>query len=158
LKILIFFVNNSDISSFEGNKPSTKDTGDVIIKYQHQNLSRISELDKKYDPLCYVLLHPNGELGWSPELKEEIPNANVMNYYAFWLAFRTEYYSILHWSGQLFQKYCVDQYVKIETERLLYIRLNQSGFCVDQIYGVVDAYQDGAEMGNETGIISHQQY
>jgi hypothetical protein len=29
---------------------------------------------------------------------------------------------------------------------------------VDQIYGVVDAYQDGAEMGNETGIISHQQY
>jgi hypothetical protein len=50
----------------------------------------------------------------------------------------------------------VDQYVKIETERLLYIRLNQSDFCVDQFYGVVDAYQNGAEMGNETVIISPQ--
>jgi hypothetical protein len=79
-------------------------------------------LDRKYDPLHYVLLHPNGELGWSPEIKEEMPNANVMNYYAFWLAFCNEDYSILHWSGQLFQQYGVDQYVKIETERLLYFR------------------------------------
>jgi hypothetical protein len=113
-------------------------------------------LDRKYDPLHYVLLHPNGELGWSPELKEEMPNATAMNYYAYRLAFRNEDYSLLHWSGRLFQQYCVDQYVKIETERLLYIRLNQSDFRVDQFYGVVDAYQNGAEMGNETGIISPQ--
>jgi hypothetical protein len=56
-------------------------------------------LDRKYDPLHYVLLHPNGELGWSPELKEEMPNATAMNYYAYWSAFRNEDYSLSHWSG-----------------------------------------------------------
>ncbi|KAI7962283.1 hypothetical protein MJO28_000377, partial [Puccinia striiformis f. sp. tritici] len=135
----------------EGNDPSTTETRDVIIKYRDGNLSRISELDQKYDPLHYVLLHPNGELGWSPALKEEMELATPMNYYAYRLAFRHEDYSLLHWAGRLFQQYCVDQYVKIETERLLYIILNQKDFCVEQFYGVVDAYQNGVQMGHETG-------
>ncbi|KAI7944195.1 hypothetical protein MJO28_011723, partial [Puccinia striiformis f. sp. tritici] len=135
----------------EGNDPSTTETRDVIIKYRDGNLSRIFELDRKYDPLHYVLLHPNGELGWSPALKEEMELATPMNYYAYRLAFRHEDYSLLHWAGRLFQQYCVDQYVKIETERLLYIILNQKDFCVEQFYGVVDAYQNGVQMGHETG-------
>lgn len=136
----------------EGNDPSITKTRDVIIKYRNGNLSRISELDRKYDPLHYVLLHPNGELGWSPALKEEMELATAMNYYAYRLAFRHADYSLLHWAGRLFQQYCVDQYVKIETERLLYIILNQKDFRVEQFYGVVDAYQNGVQMGHETGI------
>jgi hypothetical protein len=101
-------------------------------------------------------LNKNEVLGWSPELKKERPNSTAMNYYAYWLNFPNEDYFLLNWSGQLFQQYCVDHYVKIETERFLYISLNQSDFCVDQFYGVVETYQNGPEMGNETGIISPQ--
>ncbi|KAI7936953.1 hypothetical protein MJO28_015852 [Puccinia striiformis f. sp. tritici] len=133
-----------------GNDPSTIETRDVFIKYHEGNLSRISELDRKYDLLHYALSHPNGELGWSPALKEDMELATAMNYYAYRLAFCHEDSSLLHWAGHPFQQYCVDQYVKIETERLLYIILNRKDFGVKQFYGVVDAYQDGVQMGHET--------
>ncbi|KAI7939162.1 hypothetical protein MJO28_014741 [Puccinia striiformis f. sp. tritici] len=107
----------------EGNDPSTTETRDVIIKYYDGSLSRISELDQKYDPLHYVLLHPNGELGWSPALKEEMELAIPINYYAYRLAFCHEDCSLLHWAGH---------------------------FCVEQFYGVVDAYQNVVQMGHET--------
>ena len=146
-------VDITDPSSLKGNDPSTTKTRDVIIKYRGGHLSRISELDSKYDPLHYVLLHPRGELGWSPSLKEDMPLATAMNYYSYCLAFCYPDYSLHHWSGRLFQEYCCDQYVKIESERLSFILYNQENFCVEQYYGVVDAYQNGAQLGNDTGAI-----
>ena len=136
----------------EGNDPSQSRTRDVIIKHRGGHLEQISELDSKYDPLHYVILHPRGELGWSPALKVQNPLATAMNYYAYRLAYRNPDHSLLHWAGRLFQQYCTDQYVKIEGERLLFVRLNQADFRVEQFYGVVDAYQHGVELGNDTGI------
>ena len=136
----------------EGNDPSQSRTRDVIIKHRGGHLERISELDSKYDPLHYVILHPRGELGWSPALKVQNPLATAMNYYAYRLAYRNPDHSLIHWAGRLFQQYCTDQYVKIEGERLLFVRLNQADFRVEQFYGVVDAYQHGVELGNDTGI------
>ena len=136
---------------FKGNDPSTHSTREVIIKYRGGSLSRISELDSKYDPLHYVLLHPTGDLGWCPELKQRFPQATAMNYYAYRLAYRNPNHSLIHWAGRLFQQYCTDQYVKIESDRLLYILLNQPNFRVEQYYGVVDAYEHGVQFGNDTG-------
>jgi hypothetical protein len=150
------FENNRSSFAVAGNDPSTTTTRDVIIKHRGGSLSRISELNSKYDPLHYVLLHPRGELGWSPEIKEVMPQATAMNYYAYKLAFWYPDYSLHHWSGRLFQQYCVDQYVKIETERLSYILYNQDNFRVEQYYGVVDAYENGVKLGNDTGTIPFQ--
>jgi hypothetical protein len=150
------FENNGSSFAVAGNDPSTTTTRDVIIKHCGGSLSRISELNRKYDPLHYVLLHPRGELGWSPEIKEVMPQATAMNYYAYKLAFWYPDYSLHHWSGRLFQQYCVDQYVTIETERLSYILYNQDNFRVEQYYGVVDAYENGVQLGNDTGTIPFQ--
>ena len=80
-----------------------------------------------------------------------MPQATAMNYYAYCLAFWNPDFSLHHWSCRLFQQYCVDQYVKIETERLCYILYNQESFRVEQYYGVVDAYENGVQLGNDTG-------
>lgn len=111
-------------------------------------------MNEMYDPLHYVLLHPKGEPGWYPELKQEegMHKATPMNFYAHRLAFRDQDSSLLHWGGRLFQQYCVDQYVKIETNRLNYIAFNQADFRVEQFYGVVDAVQNGFLRGNDAGM------
>ena len=80
-----------------------------------------------------------------------MPQAAAMNYYAYHLAFWNPDFSLHHWSCRLFQQYCVDQYVKIETERLCYILYNQESFCMEQYYGVVDAYENGVQLGNDKG-------
>lgn len=48
-----------------------------------------------------------------------------MNYYAYRLMMRQNADNYLLRFRRLFQQYCVDMYVKIETERLTFIRLNQ---------------------------------
>ena len=74
-----------------------------------------------------------------------------MNYYAYRLAYRNPNHSLIHWAGRLFQQYCTDQYVKIESDRVLYILLNQPNFRLEKYYGVVDVYEHGVQFGNDTG-------
>jgi hypothetical protein len=105
------FENYGSSFAVAGNDPSTTTTRDVIIKDCGGSLSRISELKSKYNPLHYVLLHPRGELGWSPEIKEVMPQETAMNlYYAYKLAFWYPDYSLQHWSGCLFQQYFCQDY------------------------------------------------
>lgn len=49
-----------------------------------------------------------------------------MNYYAYRLMIRQNADNYLLRFRRLFQQYCVDMYVKIETKRLTFIRLNQA--------------------------------
>ncbi|XP_043865136.1 uncharacterized protein LOC122757337 [Drosophila mojavensis] len=49
-----------------------------------------------------------------------------MNYYAYRLMIRENSDNYLLRFRRLFQQYCVEMYVKIETERLTFIRLNQA--------------------------------
>ena len=112
-------------------------------------------MNAMYDPLHYVLLHPNGESGWYPELKQEqgMEKATAMNYYSYRLAFCDPNSSLIHWGGRLLHQYCVDQYVKIETDRLNYIAFHQADFRIEQFYGVVDAVENGFLRGNDAGML-----
>lgn len=57
-----------------------------------------------------------------------------MNYYAYRLMIRQNADNYLLRFRRLFQQYCVDMYVKIETERLNFIRLNQANCVLRSIY------------------------
>jgi hypothetical protein len=80
-----------------------------------------------YDPLHYVLLNIYGEFGWNIRMYRALPagtdkTVSAREFYAFYLMIRPQE-TTLHYAGALFQQWCVDQYAKIELNRLNYIRL-----------------------------------
>ncbi len=52
---------------------------------------------------------------------------------------------VLHYGGKLFQQWCVDQYAKVEFNRLNYFRMNQKKIRVDLYIGLQDAVDNGEE-------------
>ncbi|XP_043863264.1 uncharacterized protein LOC122756800 [Drosophila mojavensis] len=62
-----------------------------------------------------------------------------MNYYAYRLMIRENSDNYLLRFRRLFQQYCVDMYVKIETERLTFIRLNQAKLRSEEYIHLRDA-------------------
>ena len=95
-------------------------------------LDPISVSHLAYDPLSYVLLFPNRRNGWYPELRFSSADdgrrtkITPMMYYG-WNSFERagEFSTILH-AARLLQQYLVDQFCKVEAERLSYLRHNQT--------------------------------
>jgi hypothetical protein len=61
----------------------------------------------------------------------------LREYYAYRFAIRQNM-SIIHMAGDLFQQFVVDAYVKIESNNLNYIRLNQTRLRICQYQGLMD--------------------
>ena len=62
-----------------------------------------------------------------------------MKYYAYRFMTRQNDFNMLQRSRRLFQIYAVDMYAKVETERLLFIRREQSKLRADQYCNLQDA-------------------
>ena len=76
-----------------------------------------------------------------------------MNYYAYRLMIRQNAANYLLRFWRLFQQYCVDMYVKIETERLNFIRFNQAKLRSEEYIRLRDAIStegDAANVGRLT--------
>ncbi|UYV81455.1 hypothetical protein LAZ67_20001239 [Cordylochernes scorpioides] len=99
---------------------------------------RISILDPNLEPMVYPILFPYEDQSWTPNLKlsynpscvrnvQRAPAANPrtrithMQYYEYRLSIRDEFNPLLS-AGKLTQQYFVDAYVKLESNRLQYIR------------------------------------
>ena len=101
---------------------------DILLRMRDGGLQRISEIHPSYDPLHYVLLFPNGDDGWHVDVplissgKRE--RVTAMQFYSYRLQIRDGYW--LQSAGRLYQQYIVDQYVKIEQNRLNYLKNNQT--------------------------------
>ena len=105
-------------------------------------LSRITETNRAYDPLQYPLLFPKGEDGYSfqPILGHKV---TCMQFYAFRLMVRDDFNHLLR-CGPLFHQFVVDMYAKIESERLLYFKLNQKKLRVENYEHLRDAIANDA--------------
>ena len=86
---------------------------------------------RSYDPLTYPLLFPFGTDGFHLNIEHAKKTGNKVNkvslreFTAFRMMLRQDSFNVLHRSGRLFQQYLVDQWTKIETNRLVYIKNNQ---------------------------------
>ena len=60
-----------------------------------------------------------------------------LQYYSYKLQCR-DYFDILHNAGKLFQQYCVDSYIKVESNNLKWYRLNQKNIRADSYKGLID--------------------
>jgi hypothetical protein len=73
-----------------------------------------------------VLLFPNGEPGWHINYTDlDGQKVTAEKYYRYRLMERAGQFNILHRSRRLLHEWIVDQYVKVEQDRLNFIRRNQ---------------------------------
>lgn len=72
-------------------------------------------------------------------------------YYVYKLQIRLNDTSYLLRFGRLFQQFIIDNYIKLETMRLEYIRYQQKNMRQEQYQGVVDSVASGIELGGRVG-------
>lgn len=84
------------------------------------------ETHPSYDPLQYPLIFPHGDDGYSIHLKHEngTTSLSAMQFYRYRFMIRDNNHILF--LRDLLNLYAVDMFAKIESERLLYLKLNQS--------------------------------
>lgn len=121
---------------------------DIVLESRSTSLSRISELHRSYDALQYPILFCYGEDGYCINLPQndpftKLPLKNMVStasFYSYRIMIRDSEINFLLRFGALFIQYSVDQYAKIETERLNYIRHNQAKLRADNYIHLRDAF------------------
>ncbi|RCN48933.1 hypothetical protein ANCCAN_05042 [Ancylostoma caninum] len=130
---------------------------DIIIQKRNDSLQRISETHRSYDALQYPILFWEGEDGYHFNIMQTDPRTGLSltkkvsakDFYANRIMIRDASTNHLLKCRQLFHQFIVDMYAKIESERLLYIRLNQRKLRVDDYIHLRDAI---ANDGNSTDV------
>ncbi|KAL8606455.1 hypothetical protein ACOMHN_015544 [Nucella lapillus] len=120
---------------------------DIVLKQQDQCLTWIKETHRAYDCLQYPLMFVNGEDGYNFSLKQVHPqtkekttkSVSCKDHYAFRLMVRPDEFNHLLRFKKVTSQFLVDMYAKIETERLTFIRLNQTKLRVEQYIHLQDA-------------------
>ncbi|XP_026467796.1 uncharacterized protein LOC113371383 [Ctenocephalides felis] len=128
----------------------------VLSRRDTGQLQQISETHRSYDSLQYPLMFWQGEDGYYYNIKMKNPlngeettkNVSSMNYYAYRLMIRHNADNYLLRFRRLFQQYCVDMYVKIETERLNFIRFNQAKLRSEEYIHLRDAVSTEGNAAN----------
>lgn len=134
------------------------DRRDIVIRSRDNNLQRISEIHRSYDALQYPLILCRGEDGYSINIPQVNPNdgsrlqktVSCMNYYAHLIMTRQNSFNTILRFGMLTNQYLVDMYAKIESERLSYIRNNQTKLRVENYVHLQDALR-GNEHSSDIG-------
>ncbi|KAK4328215.1 hypothetical protein Pmani_001335 [Petrolisthes manimaculis] len=106
---------------------------DIILKQRDHQLTRIKETHRAYDCLQYPLMFVRGEDGYNFELYQVDPKTKIAtnkkvsckDFYAYHLMERGNTFNHIPRFKQVLSQFLVDMFAKIETERLLYVRLNQ---------------------------------
>jgi hypothetical protein len=118
---------------------------DILLRMHDRGMQRISEIHPSYDPLHYILLFPRGDDGWHVDvpligaLKRE--RVTAMQFYSHRLQIKNGDW--IQSAGRLYQQYIVNQYAKIEQNRLNYLKHNQALLRTNLYNGVIDAIHTG---------------
>ena len=129
---------------------------DIVISRRDQTKQRVAETHRSYDALQYPILFPRGEDGYHLELYQTHPvtgaattkNVSCMDFYAYRIMIRAQQSNHILKCRQLFQQFIVDMYAKVESERLNYIRYNQSKLRVEEYIHLRDAIAKDGKVAN----------
>lgn len=138
------------------------DKRDIVLQRQSGKLKRISEIHASYLALQYPLLFTYGEDGFRLGIKKGVTEASkklkksdisMRQFFAFRLQERfNESHCLLH-SRRLFQQFIVDAFTTIESNRLRYLKFNQTSLRSDSFdsikesenAGKIDMHEQGSE-------------
>ena len=134
------------------NAPTSKDVAiimsnqtagkrDIVVKLKSNNpkdIMRINEGHRKYDAFQYPLMFWNGQDSYDQNEKGEIsrknknrtkqekePCSTSNDWYKFMIQDREGDFNLPIRCKELYQQFCVDMFAKVDSERLLFHKLNQ---------------------------------
>jgi hypothetical protein len=147
---------------------------DIVLRLRAagpgDGLQQINELNQHYDPLQYVLMFPLGGSEWNIATVSsggfaQGSKVTIMQYYSSRLMIRANdrvnaggdiernMQVSIHSFGKLFHQYIVDQYAKMEQQRLNFIRFNQETLRAELYSGLTDVLRlddtDMSEIGQK---------
>ncbi|XP_021971962.1 uncharacterized protein LOC110867133 [Helianthus annuus] len=111
------------------------DHRDILVETQSGMLQRISELHPSYLALQYPLLFPYGDDGYRIDIphrdliatqKKIKPKCTMREFFSYRIQDRNYGFSLILNGRRLLQQFLVDAYTMIESERLHYIRRQQT--------------------------------
>jgi len=134
--------------SSNGDPPSTE--RHILVHPFDGPVRTISTLSSVLDPLTCPLLFPLGDAGWYCGMQQSNPLTNIrkeisQNKYAAYRLSGRRFPDILRLSGKLFLQWVVDLYVRVEAERLNYIRHHPVELRCDMYANICDFVQNEAE-------------
>ncbi|KAI5407181.1 hypothetical protein KIW84_053433 [Lathyrus oleraceus] len=141
-QVATIFIGGGDEDTIERGR-------DINVINCDGKLTKVQETMGYYDPLQYPILLPFRTYGWDIETKTNVgKTVTCREYYSYVLQIRRNDQSVLLKSGRLLQQYVVDNYVKIETGRLRWIRRNQNDIRSEVYQGLQDELHDGENNAN----------
>ena len=144
------------IPNYSSDLPTNRDI--VLFKRSSNNpdahdITHIKETKQYYDPLHYVLIFPYADVGWRPGIQQaggSTSQITEMTFYSYHFMQRQNFKILLKCS-RLFHQYIVDQYAKIEQERLNYCLYHQSELRSELYQGLSDSVNAGDTDGSSVG-------
>lgn len=120
---------------------------DIVIQKRNQSLQRIAETHRSYDALQYPIIFWGGEDGYHFKImqinlstgEESSKKVSAKDFYAYRIMIRENQSNHLIKCRALYNQFIVDMYAKIESERLLFIRLNQKKLRAEEYIHLKDA-------------------
>ena len=125
----------------------------MIIHPRNAPLKYLRNSSPNLDTMSYPLTHLYSQSRWhhSILLQHSVGGRHeifMREFYAYRLAIQADFNPVLQ-SCELTQQYVVDQWVKIEHQRLQYLRKNQRQLCVDWYHGLHDQVKRRQNLQNQ---------
>ncbi|XP_021742949.1 uncharacterized protein LOC110709046 [Chenopodium quinoa] len=112
---------------------------DILVQSNSGELMTIMDTTRYYDPLQYPLLFPYGSYGWSINSVDNNGRTILCRaFYAYYFQIRPHSISIILLAQRLFQQFVVDNFVKIEANKLRWIRDHQHTIRAELYQGLQD--------------------
>lgn len=136
-----------------GDFGSTETRRDLVVKKMSGDLCRIHETHTAYLPLQYPIIFPYGEDGYQEDIpirdsidgqkNRQRQRVTLREFIAFRIQERDVEFGNIVNSRRLFQQFVVDCYTMVESQRLMWIRLNQKLIRCDLLNGLQEAITRG---------------
>ncbi|CAN6927411.1 unnamed protein product, partial [Brassica oleracea] len=136
------------------------DKRDIVVQQHSGKLKRINEIHASYLALQYPLLFAYGVDGFRLGIKKGVTEAtekqkkatiSMRQFFAYRLHERKHESGHLLHARRLFQQFLVDAYTTIESNRLHYLKLNQSTLRSDSFDSIKESESAGKTNMNEQG-------
>ncbi|XP_011685465.1 PREDICTED: uncharacterized protein LOC105448515 [Wasmannia auropunctata] len=134
-------------TSADGEIPETYVT---IYNRNTKTLQQVNTMDPNVEPWIYPLYYPYGNQGWHSNLQRINSNKRISRaaYIKYRIAIRDDNFNIFIMGRRLFQQWLVDNYVKIEKDRINYCKQNQKQLRAETYQGLIDYLSNSANNSN----------
>uniref|UniRef100_A0A2C9KDP4 Helitron helicase-like domain-containing protein n=1 Tax=Biomphalaria glabrata TaxID=6526 RepID=A0A2C9KDP4_BIOGL len=141
----------------------------MVVHQRVKEIVTLKNTDKRTEPFTYPLFYPKGTFGYSVDLKLQQPYPSRQHLTRLEMAqYRIAYrkgltknlplekdrsdldlretqFNALHFGGRLFQQYLVDTFIRVERDRIQWIKSNQKKILAEKYIGVSNFLKELAE-------------